>query len=1195
MTQRNDATRNAIRTADARSLRDVAVNQGQVLLDTDHNEQGRLILDRVEEGTSEILGAPNRLVVQAGSEAFALFPAATPGDCMIGAGNGWLNGWRVENARKTKLSEQPCPLHAANYGTRGALGLKALVRYIDPVEDPALADKALGDAQAAGRTLIDWQVFPVPLSAADAASCVTAYASAAWTGLSAPSTGTLAFVPQTSAASIDPCSLTPEGGYARLENLLYRIEVHDGTAVGGAAPDGPRFRLGGLKLKLSRRNASVLARITAISAAEITVSPSARDTRTWFAPGQYAEIVTPCDDLDAARALAAKRLFRIARAEDDRVILEATGAEIAATGAAANGKWFLRLWDAFPDGSGVKEVALGGGGLSQPIDLGDGLAVQLGGGNTAVFRRGDHWCCAARADGSIDWPVSGSTFTQLPPQGPEIRYAIIGLYDASASPVVLRDCRVPFAPLTEHIQVVALGGDGQEVMPDTASPGLTQLPFKLRVGVVRGSSPVAGQSIRFTVLSGNGQLEGGVTTATVQTGPDGVAQLGWSLGAADPAQQVEAVRLDPAGQPSHAPIRFNGFLSRADQTSFDPANTPQLSGAHDVQTAIELLAGQQQTGCSTYVIQEGSDWVAILQAVKDGEDAAICFQRGIFKADKPVGLTNKGHLKICGAGPGTQIVVSGQETALAFEACASVELGHLHVSAPDSSEVIGKLEHRNGTVSIKDCQEATVRDCTIECGAGASAQRCCLRIAGQPGADFAACVTGNTFRAGYMQDGVIVSDCDQIVVRDNVLRTVPRPGAFKPDYLVADRLWLHAMTSSLFRNLRLADAPAAKAGAMLRGERYEVAVATGVPQAEWERLMAEDPPKAADERSSANFAGYVERILAKAVEQPGLMPSFESNLRTVRMALGDRATSGVTSEAVRKLLVSEVSAPAAVAASPRTGSYPVRVQAGNLAMTFDSPVSERDWRTALNASGLASRIKDQASFRRSLFAIGKRFVTDDSFTERLGTAMDWRRGYFSRLRSFSRDAISCVGKALGKVSISGNRITDFQLGVRVATSHGKWTRLYINANDSAPRHHALAAQSVDIHDNQVLLRSQAAGGLVPFGMFVGHAQSVRVTGNELHYADRRHETGDNYDLDYRHGLRLFGDYGRLVVIKDNHISVATPTIYLKQEETQSLPSTRYPFNWVIADNMGYPFNKEGTCVRIAVDEPSRVTRRNNVP
>ena len=92
MTQRHDSTRNVIYTNDQRSLRDVAINQGQVLLDTDHNQQGNLILGRVEQGTSDILGAPDRLVVQAGSLAFATFGGVAPGDFAIGPGHGWLDG-----------------------------------------------------------------------------------------------------------------------------------------------------------------------------------------------------------------------------------------------------------------------------------------------------------------------------------------------------------------------------------------------------------------------------------------------------------------------------------------------------------------------------------------------------------------------------------------------------------------------------------------------------------------------------------------------------------------------------------------------------------------------------------------------------------------------------------------------------------------------------------------------------------------------------------------------------------------------------------------------------------------------------------------------------------------------------------------------------------------------------------------------
>lgn len=55
MTQRSDSTRTTIPTGEARPLRDVRLNQGQVLLDTDLNEQGRLLLERIETETQGTL------------------------------------------------------------------------------------------------------------------------------------------------------------------------------------------------------------------------------------------------------------------------------------------------------------------------------------------------------------------------------------------------------------------------------------------------------------------------------------------------------------------------------------------------------------------------------------------------------------------------------------------------------------------------------------------------------------------------------------------------------------------------------------------------------------------------------------------------------------------------------------------------------------------------------------------------------------------------------------------------------------------------------------------------------------------------------------------------------------------------------------------------------------------------------------
>jgi hypothetical protein len=254
--------------------------------------------------------------------------------------------------------------------------------------------------------MIDWQVFPfLPTSAV---TCATTLSDADWQKLVAPSTGTLTVIKQTAGASTDPCSLNPTGGYTRLENLLYRFEVHDGVAVSGLPTvDGPRFQLQSLQIKLSRRNASVLTTITHI---------------------------------DPHAALAAQRLFRIASATDDTVTLEATPAEIAATGVTDSGEWFLRLWDALPLGTGVATVNVTGANTtSDPIDIGDGLSIQLGGGATATFRRGDYWTCAARADGSIDWPLG----TLVTPHGPTVRYAPLAVDRLRQDGGLQNSCRDP--------------------------------------------------------------------------------------------------------------------------------------------------------------------------------------------------------------------------------------------------------------------------------------------------------------------------------------------------------------------------------------------------------------------------------------------------------------------------------------------------------------------------------------------------------------------------------------------------------------------------------------------------------------------------------------------------------------------------------------------------------------------------------
>lgn len=592
MTIRNDASRHLFRPEDNRAPRRVVPRQGQVLLDTDLSHTAELPLYRIERETAETLGPDDRLLVT--GRAFE--PRKSGQSIEFSRGAAYLAGTRIEIADNVTLGGQPNPVDLQSApGDTFAYVLKTVERYVDPVEDAAYADKALGDAEAAGRAMQDWQILILPLP--DKTQCANLMHTDVWRGMASHSTGRLSVDVAAAATAADPCTILPEGGFSGLENLMYRVEVHGGEPVAEHAPDDGRvYGLKGLKLKVSRRNASTLVRIDEMSGAELRVSPPARDPRTWFAPGTYAEIVTPQDDIDPTAAQAveggAGRLFAVTRATEDRVTLAATPADIAATGALGNGDWFLRLWDRMPDGAGVVVVEdIDNDGRSKPLDIGLGLSLTLGGGEDAVFRRGDFWTFTARADGSIDWPEGAFEV----PHGPWRKYAPIGIFGSGHPDFKVEDCRIILPTLSDRI-LAYQGGDGQSLFPETEDR-FQPLPGKLRLAVMRGERPVPGARIEWSSVDdfSAGQIEGqGIKPsdpAVTYADEHGRVEVTWSLdiGAAEKPHGLRAT-LDGGAGPGQS-VMFTADVNTAARTLYrnDDAVCPDLKGLRTVQEAIDAL------------------------------------------------------------------------------------------------------------------------------------------------------------------------------------------------------------------------------------------------------------------------------------------------------------------------------------------------------------------------------------------------------------------------------------------------------------------------------------------------------------------------------------------------------------------------------------------------------------------------------
>jgi hypothetical protein len=599
MTIRNDATRLRIDSKEKRRSRAVVSRQGQVLLDTDFDQQTQALLGRIETEAADTFDSAGKLVYPADEPAFQIVASGPATNFDIGAGHAYLDGWLLENPAVAKLGTQPHPRSGDVVTPPAIVAIKALVRHVDPVEDIALADVALGDAKASGRALNDWQVFPLNV-AGGAFDCSTAADKPEWIALAAPSIGKMSVIKQAAGPSTDPCSLSPGGGYTRLENLLYRIEVEGGTNKAGfPVVDGPRFALNGLKVKMSRRNASLMARITLVSGSELTVEPASLDARAWFAPGAFAEIVGVHDDVDPRAALASQRLFRIALATDDKVVLEASGPQITATGAVADGNWFLRLWDAFPDQAGFATI-VAAAATSQVIDIGDGLSIRFHNGAAATFRRGDYWTFAARADGSVAWPETvPGTPDQMTPHGPETRYAVLATVGGTAAAPVFENCSIPAFSLTDKF-LFFRGGDGQSVFAGAAAPPFVPLPQKLRVAVMRGETPVKGAVVRWSPPTGAPDSRiGGLPCTAAQaqvsvTDANGLAEVEWAIDRAQPlaTHRVEATLALSPGKDLMNRIQFSAVFETGAHTAYVPGQCVHLTGVDNVQEALDTLCAK---------------------------------------------------------------------------------------------------------------------------------------------------------------------------------------------------------------------------------------------------------------------------------------------------------------------------------------------------------------------------------------------------------------------------------------------------------------------------------------------------------------------------------------------------------------------------------------------------------------------------
>ena len=261
-----------------------------------------------------------------------------------------------------------------------------------------------------------------------------------WDALFAPS-GLLNARAQPPDPTKDPCLTPPGAGYRRLENQLYRVEIHQG---------GPR---GQATFKWSRDNGSVVTTIESIKGSVITVHDVGPDDALGFAHGQWVEITDDVLELNGQFGQLAQ-IDKVDTATREITLLNVAPQPLAATPTGVNAARHpkLRRWDQ-ADQTGAPATAQGIKTAGQWLPLEDGVSVQFS--QSGQYRTGDYWLIPARtASGELEWPpyeVPNLNPQPQPRLGIEHHYcrlALIRVQDGIIDKNVT-DCRNIFPPLTE--------------------------------------------------------------------------------------------------------------------------------------------------------------------------------------------------------------------------------------------------------------------------------------------------------------------------------------------------------------------------------------------------------------------------------------------------------------------------------------------------------------------------------------------------------------------------------------------------------------------------------------------------------------------------------------------------------------------------------------------------------------------------
>lgn len=410
----------------------VRMQQGRVQLDADWNEQMDIQTHLSQTEATDVIGRTGCPKYGGGFKVDALPDGS---DLTISPGRIYVDGILCEleepGATYTKQPDFPNPpdVGPGDY----LVYLDVWQRHITALEDEGIREKALGGPDTATRTKTIWQV---KLQSPDNMDCNQIGPD--WLPENVKKSGNLSARAKPGEEPDDPCILPPQAGYRRLENQLYRVEIHK-SGIAGPLDDSNNATF-----KWSRNNGSITAKVKTINGVgEIEISHSVPGRLDEFVSGQWIELTDEDHELRGEKGV----FLNILEKNGEKLTIETCPEDVGwdPNEFANNPK--VRSWDSV--GTLQVHIPTDNEGF---IHLEGGVEIKFEDGED--YQSGDYWFIPARsATGDIEWPKHESDLTiQIfkAPDGIKHHYCQLALVNIDNNGFhFLQDCRDFFPPLNE--------------------------------------------------------------------------------------------------------------------------------------------------------------------------------------------------------------------------------------------------------------------------------------------------------------------------------------------------------------------------------------------------------------------------------------------------------------------------------------------------------------------------------------------------------------------------------------------------------------------------------------------------------------------------------------------------------------------------------------------------------------------------